>query len=66
MEKKVDRSSLILKLTRQNVEVHNIDEPMWKIRRFLNNDPNSEGNQNASNDRQSKFKIQVLLLQNYW
>lgn len=31
-----NRSSLIiLKLSRENVEVHNIDEPMWAIKNFI-------------------------------
>ncbi|KAJ8909480.1 hypothetical protein NQ315_015410 [Exocentrus adspersus] len=35
MSKQGDRSSLILKLSKRNLEVHNVDEPMWKIQRYL-------------------------------
>ncbi|KAJ8926266.1 hypothetical protein NQ314_021387 [Rhamnusium bicolor] len=30
------RTSIIMKLTKENLEVHNIDEPMWKNHTFLN------------------------------
>ncbi|XP_028129733.1 uncharacterized protein LOC126888266 [Diabrotica virgifera virgifera] len=35
METKQNRNSLIMKLTKKNVEIHNIDKPMWAIQKFL-------------------------------
>lgn len=35
MENK-QRNSLIMKLTKENIEVHNIDKPMWKIQKYFN------------------------------
>lgn len=36
------RSSLILRLSKKNLEVHNVDEPLWTIRQYFNDRNSNE------------------------
>lgn len=51
MENKT-RSSLIMKLSKDNIEIHNVDQPMWKIQSFLRENENMEG----------EFKTELIFL----